>query len=133
MSRSIAGNYASADDPRLGPTAIIPVLLHTGGRSRRRRHLTLGLPAVIARMEEGRSRLAGPQVESPSHPFSLLGAGRAADNSRGKRSLMPDNPQTVEMAGSKLADGAFPAWSLPPGPAAAAFARSLARSVLAEL
>ncbi|GAA4384577.1 hypothetical protein GCM10023088_53090 [Actinomadura verrucosospora] len=46
---------------------------------------------------------------------------------------MPDNPQTVEMAGSKLADGAFPAWSLPPGPAAAAFARSLARSVFAEL
>ncbi|MEV4004812.1 ATP-binding protein [Actinomadura sp. NPDC049753] len=46
---------------------------------------------------------------------------------------MPENPQTVEKAGSKLADGAFPAWPLPPGPAAAAFARSIARSALAEL
>lgn len=47
--------------------------------------------------------------------------------------FMPEKPQTVETTGSKLADGAFPAWPLPPGPTAAAAARSIARSVLDEL
>ncbi|WP_329087271.1 ATP-binding protein [Actinomadura citrea] len=46
---------------------------------------------------------------------------------------MPEKSQTAETEGAQLADGAFPAWPLPPGPTAAAFARSVARSVLAEL
>ncbi|MGI5207852.1 ATP-binding protein [Spirillospora sp. CA-108201] len=46
---------------------------------------------------------------------------------------MPEKPRTAETKGARLADGAFPAWPLPPGPRAAAFARSVARSVLAEL
>lgn len=46
---------------------------------------------------------------------------------------MPEKSQKAETAGAQLADGAFPAWPLPPGPTAPAFARSVARSVLAEL
>jgi hypothetical protein len=46
---------------------------------------------------------------------------------------MPERPQTEEMKEWKLAAGAFPAWPLPPGPAAAGFARFIVRSVLAEL
>ncbi|WP_246397719.1 ATP-binding protein [Actinomadura luteofluorescens] len=46
---------------------------------------------------------------------------------------MPEKPHTPGTAGTKLAEGAFSAWPLPPGPRAAAVARAVVRSVLDEL
>ncbi|MFD0535404.1 ATP-binding protein [Actinomadura luteofluorescens] len=47
--------------------------------------------------------------------------------------VMPEKPHTPGTAGTKLAEGAFSAWPLPPGPRAAAVARAVVRSVLDEL
>ena len=46
---------------------------------------------------------------------------------------MLEKPQMARTAGSKLAEGAFSAWPLPPGPRAAAVARAVVRSVFGEL